>query len=115
MAEGVRRYVPGSRASAVKFALVMTAAFVFALVAGVSGPAQGINGYAYDWLFRWQPPEPWQPQSVLLALDEGSLGEYGGMRHIRKQLAQALQIVAAAKPGAVAIDLTLSDESTPEE
>src|ERR1700694_290959 len=107
MAAGGRRYEPGGRASATWYSLAMAAAFVIALVAGVSGPAQGINGYAYDWLFRWQPPEPWQPQSVLLALDEGSLGEYGGMRAIRKQFAQALQLVAAGKPGVVAIDLIL--------
>lgn len=91
---------------------VMSAAFLVSLIAGWSGPAPGINGYAYDWLFRVQPPKPWAPTSALLAIDEISLGEYGGMRHIRRPLADAISLAADAKPTTLAIDLILSDTST---
>ena len=72
-----------------------------------------LDNAAYDEIFRWYQPKPWQPQSAILAIDEATLARFGGMR-IRKPLAEALRLVAAAHPTAVAIDVTLTDRGEDE-
>src|SRR5258708_61517 len=49
-------------------------------------------------------------QSVVVAIDEATLGARGGMRNIRPILTQTLEEIAAAKPRAVALDVILSDK-----
>ena len=68
-----------------------------------------INNYAYDLMMAGQPEEAWTPQSVVVAIDEQTLSEGGGMRNIRTILAGALDRIAAAKPKAVALDVILHD------
>ena len=72
-----------------------------------------VDNAAYDYLFRVHQPEPWSFQSVLLAIDERTLKAAGGMRNIRKPLAEGLRLVNAAKPRAVAIDVILADDPDP--
>src|ERR1039458_2720290 len=63
-----------------------------------------------------QEHKPWQPQSAILAVDETTLATIGGMRRIRRPLADGLLLVAAAHPKAVAIDVILTDRGDdPEE
>jgi signal transduction histidine kinase len=72
----------------------------------------GIDNYAYDFLFRNCPPKPWPHQSVVLAIDEAMLrATPDGMHGIRKPLTRALELLAAGHPKTVAIDLTLADRS----
>lgn len=72
----------------------------------------GIDNYAYDFLFRNHPPKPWAHRSVILAIDEDTLTAIpGGMHAIRRPLTEALLLVSGAKPKTVAIDLTLEDQS----
>ena len=67
-------------------------------------------------MFRLYQPKPWQPQSAILAVDETTLATIGGMRRIRRPLADGLLLVAAAHPKAVAIDVILTDRGDdPEE
>ncbi|HEV2445536.1 MAG TPA: ATP-binding protein, partial [Candidatus Sulfopaludibacter sp.] len=47
--------------------------------------------------------------SVVLAIDEAALQQFGGMAGMRKPLADALRIVSNARPKAVAIDVILAD------
>ena len=86
---------------------LLAAAFVVAWLGSYLFRSQ-LDNAAYDAMFRLYQPKPWQPQSAILAIDEGTLEKYGGM-HIRKPLADALRLIALVHPSAVAIDVTLTD------
>jgi len=101
-----------SRQSAVYWAL-LAASFGVALAASWTFGAQ-IDNDAYDWMSRLYQPPAWQPESALLAIDEMSLNAYGGLRGLRKPLAEALERISAASPKAVAVDVILTDASDPE-
>ena len=68
-----------------------------------------IDQYAYDFLFRLEPPAAWQPSSIVLALDERTLSEYGGLIGMRAAVANGLSKIAAAGPAAVAVDMILAE------
>ncbi len=101
-----------SRQSAVYWAL-LAASFAVALTASWLVGAQ-IDNDAYDWMLRRYEPPAWQPESILLAIDEVSLNAYGGVRGLRKPLAEALERISAVSPKAVAVDVILTDASDPE-
>src|SRR5579871_513522 len=90
---------------------LLAGAFLIAVIGSWAlGPT--LNNAAYDLMFRLYQPPPWQTQSVLLAVDENSLSAIpGGMHGIRKPLAEALRLLAPAKPKAVAVDIVLADQS----
>jgi len=73
--------------------------------------AKRVNNYAWDVTTRDAPIVGWQPQSVVVAIDENTFKERGGVQAIRAILSEALDKVAAANPKAVAIDVTLPDAS----
>jgi signal transduction histidine kinase len=87
---------------------LLAAAFVVAWLGSYRFFRSQLDNAAYDAMFRLYRPKPWQPQSAILAIDEATLAKYGGM-HIRKPLADALRLLAAVHPSAVAIDVTLTD------
>jgi signal transduction histidine kinase len=87
--------------------------FVFAVLAGWTRLASQLDGQAYDWLFAARRPAAWPQKAILLGIDEASLIRMGGVRNLRKSLAQALDVLCPAKPLAVAIDLMLSSEEDP--
>jgi signal transduction histidine kinase len=91
------------------FALSLSAA----TIAGWLGA--GIDNFAYDWVFRLRGASGAQPETAILAVDEESLTEMGGTRHLRRGLGEALDRVAAAGPKVVAIDLILADLGDPAE
>jgi signal transduction histidine kinase len=101
------------RASTLRYAGLLTLAFL-AGVAGSYFVNPYFDNYAYDFMFRLYKPAPWLPQSVVLAIDEGTLRKYGGMDSIRKPLADGLKIMAGAAPRAVAVDLILADPRGPD-
>ena len=88
-----------------------------ALVAGAFGLAlllswnfgEQVDNYAYDALVRLHPPPPRQPESVILAIDEGTFRDFGGIRGIRGAIADGMERIAASGPKAVAIDVILAD------
>jgi signal transduction histidine kinase len=88
---------------------LLAAAFLIAWLGSYRFFRSQVDNSAYDEAFRLYQPKPWKPQAAILAIDEGTLAKFGGMR-IRKPLADALQLIAAAKPSAVAIDVTLTDQ-----
>lgn len=96
---------------AIGYSAVVAASFLLATAAGWLGPQ--FDNYAYDWMFRRHEPRGAKPESVLLTVDERSLAEMGGMRRLRHALAAGLELVAAAGPAVVAIDLILADEGEP--
>jgi len=74
-------------------------------------PATRFNNYAYDWLLAGEPAANWTPQSVIVAIDEETFHEQGGVHAIRTILANAMLKIAAAAPKAVASDVTLPDRT----
>jgi len=92
------------------YAGVLAAAFVVALTASWTPLGTQIDNTAYDWIFRIKQPRPWQPESIVLAVDELSFTALGGQLGLRRALADGLERIAAASPKAVALDVTLADE-----
>src|SRR5580692_12609360 len=101
-----------SRQTAIYWAL-LAASFALALTASWTSFGAQLDNDAYDVMFRLYPPPPWQPQSILLAIDEPSLNAYGGVPGLRKPLAAALRLTSAASPRAVAVDVILADNTDP--
>jgi signal transduction histidine kinase len=92
------------------YAALLGGTFVVAMLASWTGLGARIDNDAYDFFFQIHRPPWWEPESALLAIDEESLAAtsiYG----LRAATAEALEILAAVKPRAVAIDLILHDPS----
>ena len=96
------------------YAGLLAAAFLVAVLGSWKFGRQ-VDNSAYDHMFRFYQPKPWQPQSAILAIDEATLAAIGGMRRIRRPLADGLLLVAAAHPKAVAVDVILTDQGDAEE
>ena len=80
----------------------VTGAFLAAVV-GSRVFGAPLERAVYDEMVRLYRPQPWQPQSALLVVDEASLDAIpGGISGVRGPLAQGLRLVAAAHPKAVA-------------
>ena len=95
-----------SRQSVAYIAILGTALIVAVISGWLATP---IDDYAYDWMFRQHPPPPAVPHCVILAIDDATYRAMGGVREYRKMLAQALELVAPARPKAVAVDVVLAD------
>jgi signal transduction histidine kinase len=92
---------------------LLAGAFVVAVLGswliGVS-----VDQSAYDEMLRRSRPRPWTPESALLVIDERTLDAIpGGEDGLRRALAQALQLVAAAGPKAIAVDILLTKPKDP--
>ena len=55
-------------------------------------------------------PAAWQPESLILAIDDESYVQMGGVGNLRETLARSLNLLAAVKPKLVAIDVILADK-----
>lgn len=97
-----------------RYIALLGSVFVLSLLASWKFGAQ-IDNYSYDEIFRLYEPATWKPQAVILAIDEPTILAAGGMLHIRHPLAQAVRLVAAAKPKVIAMDLILADAGDPVE
>lgn len=89
---------------------VLAAALVVAIVAGWTPLASQIDDYAYDWMFRLNPPVAAAPHCLILAIDDATYSAMGGVREYRTMLARALELLAAARPKVVAVDIVLADK-----
>jgi signal transduction histidine kinase len=94
------------------YALILLTSFIVAVIAGWTSLATSMDGNAYDWMFRVQPPARTAARSMVVAIDEDSLAAYGGMAKIRLTLARLLTKLAGSK--AIAIDVILADEGADE-
>jgi signal transduction histidine kinase len=88
--------------------LVMASAFIGVAISWTSF-GQQFDKYAYDFLFRLEPPHPWQPTSIILAIDEKTILKYGYPSGVRTALADGLERIQPAHPAAVAVDVTLDE------
>jgi signal transduction histidine kinase len=75
---------------------------------GLSLVLHRIDNDAYDWMSSRHRPD-WEPQSVVVGIDEKTFEAMGGPRARRKILYEALDKLAEAKPKLVAIDVILHD------
>jgi signal transduction histidine kinase len=95
-----------SRYPILAFLLLASAAIGVAI--GWTSFGQQFDKYAYDFLFRLEPPPPWQPGSIILAIDEQTVLKYGFPSGMRPALADGLEHIQQAHPAAVAVDVTLA-------
>mgnify|MGYP000035338566 CR=1 FL=1 len=99
--------LPGLRSAG--YTTLLVASFLTAVAAGYSALGRQVDGDVYDFLVRLRPVK-WQPESVVVAIDEAALLPPGeGIRGLRRLLAQILEKLAAADPKVVVVDLTLAD------
>jgi len=103
----------GRAKEAATYVAVLSLTCIAAITAGLTSFANQIDNDAYDWMFRAFPPSPWTPRSILLTVDEHTLVELGGMRNLRRFVAEALETIASAQPRLVANDITLADAADP--
>ena len=89
-------------------AVLVLASALASLAVSWTSFGQQFDKYAYDFLFRLEPPAPWQPTSIVLAIDEPTDAKYGYPAGIRAALADGLDKIQPAHPAAVAVDVTLT-------
>jgi signal transduction histidine kinase len=88
---------------------LLLASALLSLVLGWSAFGRQLDQYAYDFLFRLEQPAPWQPSSIVLAIDNRTLTKYDGLTGIRAALADGLNRIAPAHPAAVVVDIILPE------
>ena len=89
---------------------VLSGCFVIATLAGWTPLAARIDHYAYDLITVMTPAAHHAEDSVVVAIDEETLRQRGGMRKIRTILTETLEQISAAQPKAVAVDVILADQ-----
>src|SRR5271169_1927220 len=103
-----------ARKRVLAYVAVLTGCFGISMLVGLSPPAKRVNDIFYDWMLGRQQ-ENWTPQSVVVAIDEATLGARGGMRNIRSILAGVIETIDTASPGTVADDVLLADDNRDED
>jgi signal transduction histidine kinase len=89
---------------------VLAGCFAAGTLAGWTALAARVDHYAYDLMTQMTAVKSAGEQSVVVAIDEETLRARGGMRKIRPILTETLEQIAVAQPGAVALDVILSDK-----
>jgi signal transduction histidine kinase len=102
------RWRARGRSTLILALLVLTSAVAGLAVSWTAFGSQ-IGEYAYDFLFRLEQPQPWQPSSIVLAIDDATITKYGGLIGMRAALADGLERIAPAHPAAVAVDIILPE------
>ncbi len=97
------------------YVAILGAALALAILLGWTALAAQIDDYAYDWMFRLNPPAAWSPHCLILAIDDATYSALGGVRAYRSMLAKALELLAPAEPKVVAVDMVLADHGDPAE
>lgn len=91
------------------YSLLALGAALAASALSFTALAAQFDNNVYDWLFRVHPAGHRSHEAVLLAFDDRTLMDHGGVRGLRRTLASTLEILAAAPPRVTAVDLTLAD------
>ena len=99
------------RKAYVVLAALMLGSVLAALILSWTALGRQFDNYAYDFLFRLEPPAPWTPDSIILAIDEETLTKYGSFTGMRTALSQGLEAIEGKHPTAIAVDLILPDPS----
>ncbi|HTW64187.1 MAG TPA: CHASE2 domain-containing protein [Bryobacteraceae bacterium] len=91
------------------YAAILAGTLAVAIVSGWTPFAAEIDNYAYDWMFRLNPPAPAPAHSIILAIDDATFNSMGGVGGYRAMWTQAFELVKRANPKAVALDVVLTD------
>jgi len=84
------------------------------LLAAWSSYATRINDDFYDLYFHQRGARPASDNIVIVAIDDATLNRYGLLPLNRSLLARAVKAIQRARPRVLAIDLLLTDVSSPE-
>src|ERR1017187_5557729 len=105
-----------TRARAAKIAWSL-AIVVAAAAAGieVDWQAPGIGRYTRDWLGRARRPLPVPQEIAVVAIDEPSMARFGRFPWSRQVIARTIDVLAAAKPAVIALDVLFTDPTTQED
>ena len=98
-----------------RYWIAVAAAWIVATLLSWTPLSTAIDDSAYDWMSRLYAVSRPNPAAVIVAIDETTLQQQGGMRSLRTVLAKVLNVVADAPPPVVAIDFTLADAGDPAE
>ncbi len=98
----------------VPYVLLASLCLVISLVAGWSLYATRIDHYFYDLYFHQRGPQRPSDEIVIVAIDDATLARYGALPLNRSLVARAIRAIQQARPRLVALDLLLTDVSTPE-
>lgn len=93
----------------IAYITVLAAAALLGITLSWTALGHAVNNNAYDFIFRIYQPPPWQPESMILAIDEESFAAFGGLYKLRQELADGLNRIRTAHPKAVAVDVILAD------
>lgn len=91
------------------------AAWLLASAVSFTALAGQFDNNVYDFLFRAAEPPRVSAPVALVVFDERTFREHGGIRDLRRTLAEVLERIAPAGPAAVAVDITLTDAGDKEE
>lgn len=95
--------------SRTKFIVTCCVAFLIGLGLSWSPIGSQFDRWSYDLLLRAQPPGTATSQSVIVAIDESTLQEYGGILGLRVPMARTLDILSSHGASAVALDIVLAE------
>ena len=97
------------------YAAVLAGCVAVCMVAALSPAGKRLDDIPYDRMLSAQSGNLPVGDSVVVAIDEDTLGAQGGMRAIRSILAGVIDKVNAAQPAAVADDILLADPTSDDE
>ena len=97
------------RRPAAMFFVISTVAVLVGTVLSYTSLAVRIDNDVYDSLFRSSIHPQSKTRVALVTIDERTLSARGGIRSLRRIVADVLPVVASAGPAATAVDLTLAD------
>lgn len=101
-----RRWIPPLMGAVAGFAAILLSWTV---------PGIQADNALYDFLMRANPASPRPMNAQLLVLDDKTLMAMGGVRGMRRAIAQALETIRGFSPAVVAVDLTLAEPGDPGE
>src|SRR5579862_6127346 len=107
MQDGSFKQRAGGRIAGALVIVVVSASL--GLLAGWRAP--GIDRYARDWLMRARGPLPVPDDIAIVAIDEPSLTRFGRFPWTRSLTARAIDVIAADRPKALALDVLYTDPS----
>ncbi len=90
-------------------AIVVVAALLGTLVCW---RAPGIDQYMRDWMIRARGSLPAPDEIAIVAIDEPSIARFGRFPWSRALAARAIDVIAAAQPKAIALDVLYADPTS---
>jgi signal transduction histidine kinase len=104
---------PSASKQTLGFIGILAAAVTIAVISGRTSLAKQIDDYAYDWMFRLNPPAAATTHCMILAIDDPTYSAMRGVLGYRTMLFNALELLKPAEPKVIAVDMVLADQVDP--